>query len=78
MQVEKGWHPAHWLLLQQRKHLRERVVLPDYNVTKLTCSHFRNETAKKTSTQMNYLQFLTIAQCVCGMEIAVVNSQAFN
>lgn len=27
---------------------------------------------------MNYVQFLTIAQCVCGMEIAVLNSQAYN
>lgn len=58
--------------------MREIVVLPAYNVTKTTCSNFRNETAKKTSTQMNYLWFLTTAQCVCGMEIAVVNSQAFN
>lgn len=78
MQVEKGWYPAHWVLLQQRKHLRVIVVLPAYNVTKTTCNNFRSETAKKTSTQMNYLQFLTIAQRVCGMEIAVVNSQAFN
>lgn len=27
---------------------------------------------------MNYLQFLTTAQCICGMEIAVLNCQAFN